>query len=31
MAQGLTVVLEDDLDGGPAEETVRLTFDGIDY
>ena len=31
MAQRVTVVLEDDLDGGPAEETVRLAFDGTDY
>jgi len=28
MAQKITVVLEDDLDGGPAEETVRFTLDG---
>jgi hypothetical protein len=26
-----TVVLEDDLDGGPAAETVRFGLDGVDY
>jgi hypothetical protein len=31
MAQKVTVVLEDDLTGGPAEETVRFAFDGTDY
>jgi hypothetical protein len=31
MAQKVTVVLEDDLTGGPAEQTVRFAFDGIDY
>ena len=31
MAQKVTVALEDDLDGGPAEETVRFGFDGEDY
>src|SRR5690348_4293563 len=31
MAQKVTVVLEDDLTGGPAEQTVRFTFDGTDY
>ena len=31
MAQKVTVALEDDLDGGPADETVRLGFDGTDY
>jgi hypothetical protein len=31
MAQRVTVALEDDLDGGPAEETVRFAFDGTDY
>jgi len=28
MAQKITVALEDDLDGGPADETVPLRFDG---
>lgn len=27
MAQKVTVALEDDLDGGPADETVRFGFD----
>ena len=31
MAQKATVVLEDDLSGGPAEQTVRFAFEGIDY
>ena len=31
MAQKVTVALEDDLDGGAAEETVRFGFDGTDY
>ncbi len=31
MAQKVTVALEDDLDGGPADETVRFEFDGTDY
>ena len=31
MAQKVTVVLEDDLSGGPAEQTVRFAFEGIDY
>jgi hypothetical protein len=31
MAQRVTVALEDDLDGGPAQETVRFAFDGTDY
>jgi hypothetical protein len=31
MAQKVTVALEDDLDGGPAEETLRFRFDGADY
>ena len=31
MAQKVTVALEDDLDGGPADETVRFGFDGTDY
>jgi Lsr2 len=31
MAQKVTVELQDDLDGGPADETVRFGFDGSDY
>ena len=31
MAQKVTVELEDDLDGGPAGETVRFGVDGSDY
>jgi len=31
MTQKITVVLEDDLDGGPADETVRFTLDGSAY
>ena len=31
MAQKVTVELEDDLDGGRADETVRFGFDGSDY
>jgi hypothetical protein len=31
MAQKVTVALEDDLDGGPADETVRFAVDGTDY
>jgi hypothetical protein len=31
MAQRVTVALEDDLDGGPAEQTVRFAFGGTDY
>ena len=31
MAQSVTVVLEDDLTGGPAEQTVRFSFGGTDY
>jgi hypothetical protein len=31
MAQKLTVALEDDLDGGPAAETVRFAFGGAEY
>ena len=30
MAQKVTVALEDDLNGGPAEETVRFAFGGTD-
>jgi hypothetical protein len=31
MAQRVTVALEDDLDGGPADETVRFAYGGTDY
>jgi hypothetical protein len=31
MAQKITVALEDDLDGGPADETVRFAVDGSQY
>ena len=31
MAQRITVALEDDLDGGPADETVRFGLGGTDY
>jgi hypothetical protein len=31
MAQKMTVALEDDLDGGPADETVRFRIGGNDY
>ncbi len=31
MAQKITVALEDDLDGGPADETVRFGFGGAEY
>jgi hypothetical protein len=31
MAQKITVALEDDLDGGPAEETVRFALGGAEY
>jgi nucleoid-associated protein Lsr2 len=31
MARRVTVALEDDLDGGPAEETVRFGFGGAEY
>jgi hypothetical protein len=31
MATKITVELEDDLDGGPAEETVRFGIDGSEY
>jgi hypothetical protein len=31
MAQKVTVTLEDDLTGGPADQTVRFAFDGTDY
>jgi hypothetical protein len=31
MAQKVAVTLEDDLDGGPADETVRFGIDHVDY
>jgi len=31
MAQKVTVVLKDDLDGGPAEQTVRFAYEGPEY
>jgi hypothetical protein len=31
MAQKVTIALEDDLTGGPAQQTVRFAFDGTDY
>ncbi len=31
MAQKVTVTLEDDLDGGPADETVRFGIGGAEY
>jgi hypothetical protein len=31
MAQKITVELEDDLDGGPADQTVRFGVDGAEY
>ncbi len=31
MAQKMTVTLEDDLDGGPAQETIRFGIGGADY
>ena len=31
MTQKVTVVLEDDLTGGLAEQTVRFAFEGTDY
>jgi hypothetical protein len=31
VAQKITVALEDDLDGGPAEETVRFAVGGSEY
>ena len=31
MAQKITVELEDDLDGGPADETLRFGLDGSQY
>jgi hypothetical protein len=31
MAQKVSVVLEDDLTGGPAKQTIRFAFEGTDY
>ena len=31
MAQKITIALEDDLDGGPADETVRFELGGAEY
>ena len=31
MAQKVTIDLQDDLDGGPADETIRFGVDGTDY
>ena len=31
MAQKVTVILEDDLTGGPAEQTIRFAFEGTGY
>ncbi len=31
MAQRVTVTLEDDLNGGPADQTVRFAFGGAEY
>jgi hypothetical protein len=31
MAQKITVALEDDLDGGPADQTVRFGLGGAEY
>jgi hypothetical protein len=31
MATKVTIALEDDLDGGPADETVRFGLGGMDY
>ncbi|GAA3605541.1 Lsr2 family protein [Marihabitans asiaticum] len=31
MAQRVQIILEDDLDGGPAEETVTFGLDGVTY
>ena len=31
MVQKVTVALEDDLDGGPADETVRFSLSGAEY
>jgi hypothetical protein len=31
VAQKVSVVLEDDMTGGPAEQTIRFAFEGTDY
>lgn len=31
MAQSVKIILEDDLDGGPAEETIQFSLDGRQY
>jgi len=31
MARKVTIALEDDLDGGPADHTIRFALDGADY
>jgi len=31
VAQKVTIVLEDDLTGGPADQTIRFAFEGTDY
>lgn len=31
MAQRVQIVLEDDIDGGEAVETIRFSLDGVDY
>lgn len=31
MARKTVVTICDDIDGGPADETVRFAFDGVDY
>lgn len=31
MAQRVEVILEDDIDGGPADETVRFAINGTQY
>ena len=31
MAQRVQVILEDDIDGGPADETVTFGLDGVTY
>ncbi len=31
MAQRVSIVLEDDIDGGPADTTVHFTFEGTSY
>ncbi len=31
MAQKITVALEDDLDGGPADKTIRFVISGTEY